>query len=71
MLGKLDKEFYSAVVKWNRKKNFSTFRQIYRDGFDSTAFFGFRIWRIIRNTFNGRYKDIELKVNNGEFVVRD
>ena len=70
MLEKLDKEFYSAVVKWNRKKNFSTFRQIYRDGFDSTAFFGFRIWRIIRNTIIGRYKDIELKVNSGEFVVR-
>lgn len=70
MLGKIDKEFYSAVVKWNRKKNFSTFRQIYRDGFDSTAFFGFRVWRIIRNTIIGRYKDIEYKVSTGEFVVR-
>ena len=71
MSGKLDREFYSAVVKWNRKKNLSTFKRLYRDGFDTTAFFGFRIWRIIRNTIIGRYKDIELKVNSGEFVVRD
>ena len=65
------KKFYEAVVAWNKKKNFSTFIRIYRDGFASNAFFGFRVWRIIKNTFTRRYKDLETKVNKGEFVVKD
>jgi hypothetical protein len=64
------RKFYEAVVAWNKKKNFSTFIQMYKNGFDSNAFFGFRIWRIIRNTFIGRYKDIEEKVNKKEIVVK-
>ena len=59
----IQREFYEAIVAWNEKKNFSTFTQMYKNGFDSNAFFGFRIWRIIRNTFTGRYKDIESSIN--------
>lgn len=64
------RKFYEAVVAWNEKKNFSTFTRLYRDGFDSNAFFGFRVWRIVRNTIIGRYKDIETKVNKKEIVVK-
>jgi hypothetical protein len=64
------RKFYEAVVAWNKKKNFSTFIQMYKNGFDSSAFFGFRVWRIIRNTVIGRYKDIEEKVNKKEIVVK-
>lgn len=66
----IKRKFYEAVIAWNKKKNFSTFIQIYKDGFNSNAFFGFRIWRIIRNTLTGRYKDLETKVNKGEIVVK-
>jgi hypothetical protein len=66
----IERKFYEAIIAWNKKKNFSTFVQMYRDGFDSTAFCGFRVWRIIRNTFIGRYKDLETKVNKGEVVVK-
>lgn len=64
------RKFYEAVVAWNKKKNFSTFIQMYKNGFDSNAFFGFRVWRIVRNTIIGRYKDIEEKVNKKEIVVK-
>jgi hypothetical protein len=67
----IERKFYKAVIAWNKKKNFSTFIQMYKDGFSSNAFFGFRIWRIIRNTFKGKYKDLEIKVNKGEIVVKD
>lgn len=67
---RIKRDFYEAIVAWNKKKNFSTFIQMYRDGFDSNAFFGFRVWRIIRNTFKGRYKRIEARVNKGEIVVK-
>ena len=67
----IERKFYEAVIAWNKKKNFSTFIQLYKNGFYSNAFFGFRVWRIIRNTLIGRYKDLEIKVNNKEIVVRD
>lgn len=66
----IERKFYEAVVAWNKKKKFSTFIQLYKDGFDSNAFFGFRVWRIIRNTLIGRYKDLEIKVNKKEIVVK-
>jgi hypothetical protein len=66
----IERKFYEAIIAWNKKKKISTFIQIYRDGFNSNAFFGFRVWRIIRNTFIGRYKDLETKVNKGEVVVK-
>ena len=68
---KIEKKFYNALVAWNKKKSLKNFIQLYKDGFDSKSFFGFRVWRIIRNTFKGRYKDIEQKVNNKELVVKD
>lgn len=66
----IERKFYEAVIAWNKKKKFSTFIQIYRDGFYYYASFGFRVWRIIRNTLIGRYKDLEVKVNKGEIVVK-
>lgn len=67
---KIEKDFYNAICNWNKKKTIKNFIQLYKDGFDTNAFFGFRVWRIIRNTFKGKYKDIEQKVNNKEFVVK-
>lgn len=67
----IERKFYEAVIAWNKRKKFSTFIQMYRDGFNSNAFFGYRVWRIIRNTLKGRYKDLEIKVNKGEIVVKD
>lgn len=67
----IERNFYEVVVAWNKKKKFSTFIQLYKNGFASKAFFGFRVWRIIRNTLIGRYKDLEIKVNNKEIVVKD
>lgn len=68
---KIEKNFYRALVAWNEKKSLKNFIQLYKDGFDTNAFFGFKIWRIIRNTITGRYKNIEQKVNNKEIVVKD
>lgn len=68
---KIEKKFYNALVAWNKKKNLTSFIQLYKDGFDANAFFGFKIYRIIRNTIIGKYKDIEQKVNNKEIVVKD
>ena len=68
--GRVDKDFYFAVKEWCVKKNFTNFKRLYRDGFDSTAFFGFRIWRIIRNTITGRYRGIVYGVRFGKVEVK-
>lgn len=66
----IERKFYEAIIAWNKKKKFSTFIQIYKNGFELNAFFGFRIWRIIRNTLKGRYKKIENQVENGEIIIK-
>lgn len=66
----LERDFYDAIVAWNHHKNWRTFYQLYKKGFTG-SWFGFRMWRIVRNTANGRYKDIEEKVQNGVFKVVD
>ena len=68
---RIDKDFYLAVKEWCVKKNLTNFKRLYRDGFDSTAFFGFRIWRIIRNTISGRYRGIVYGVRFGKVVVKE
>lgn len=52
-------EFLSAVYEWNHKKNWKNFCLIYKYGFDEETFIGFKLWRIIRNTLNGLYKEVE------------
>jgi hypothetical protein len=69
--GRVDKDFYLAVKEWCVKKSLTNFKRLYRDGFDSTAFFGFRFWRIIRNTISGRYRGIVYGVRLGEIVVKE
>ena len=46
---------------WLEKKNFHTFKLLYLYGFQSEAKPLFRIWRILRNTLNGRYREIAIK----------
>lgn len=66
----IEKDFYNAVVAWNHHKNLRTLRQLYKKGFTG-SWFGFRLWRIVRNTAIGRYKDMEEKVQKGVFKVVD
>lgn len=66
----LERDFYDAIVAWNHHKSWNTLWQLYKKGFTG-SWFGFRLWRIVRNTVNGRYKDIEKKVQNGVFKVVD
>lgn len=68
-MGRIDKEFYIAVCEWNKKKSLHSLKLIWREGF-SPCFIGFKIWRIIRNTINGRYKQIEQDVLNGKITVK-
>ena len=68
---RLDKDTYIAIKEWCVKKNFSNFKRLYHDAFGCNAFFGFRIWRIIRNTVSGRYRGIVYKVRLGEIMVKE
>lgn len=57
--------FYQAVYKWNRKKSLKTFIELYKNGFTHFTFkdiFGWRIYRIVKNTVIGRYKELETKL---------
>ena len=66
----IERDFYNAVVAWNHRKSWRTLCQLYKNGFTG-SWFGFRLWRIVRNTAIGRYKDMEEKVQNGVFKVVD
>ena len=68
---RLDKDAYIAIKEWCVKKNFTNFKRLYRDAFGRNAFWGFRIWRIIRNTITGRYRRIMYKVRLGEIMVKE
>lgn len=51
--------FYKAVCQWNKKKNIRTFFVLYRDGFTHYTLRENPVWRvykIIKNTLNGRYE---------------
>lgn len=55
------KIFMMAVQEWNEEKCWETFKGIYTFGFRNNPNPLFRVWRIARNTLNGRYKEIEEK----------
>ena len=59
-----DELFYQAICKWNREKSFKNFKELYRQGFTPSLkdIFGWRIYRIIRNTLTGRYKELEVEL---------
>lgn len=58
------KLFMASVKKWNKKKCLGTFINLYHFGFRNDPNPFFRVWRIIRNTFNGRYEEIEKEACN-------
>lgn len=59
-----DELFYRAICKWNREKSFKNFKELYRQGFTPSIkdVFGWRIYRIIRNTLTGRYQELEVEL---------
>jgi hypothetical protein len=69
--GRIDKDSYVAIKEWCEKKNFTNFKRLYHDAFARNAFWGFKIWRIIRNTVTGRYRKIVYGVRLGEIVVKE
>lgn len=56
-----NKLFMMSVQEWNEEKCWETFIHLYRFGFRNNPNPLFRLWRITRNTLNGRYKEIEEK----------
>lgn len=61
---KVDKLFYQALCAWNRQKTWKTFWAMFKHGFNCSFkdLFGWRFYRIIRNTLNGRYKQCEAEL---------
>lgn len=69
-----DKKFYSAVQKWNKKKNLSNFILMYTDGFTYHSSIKnpiFRVYKIIKNTVTGRYKECEALIDTWVKVGAD
>ena len=62
-----DEKFYIAIQKWNKKKNLSNFILMYTDGFTYHSSIKkpiFRVYRIIKNTVTGKYKECETLIDN-------
>ena len=56
-----NKRGYDAIVRWVENPSIKNFFKLYRDGFTIRFIWWrplWRIWRIICNTVNGRYKQI-------------
>jgi hypothetical protein len=53
-------EFIKNVTAWNHKKSFTNFMILWHTEFRNKNPF-FKVWRIFRNTVNGRYAEIEEK----------
>lgn len=56
-----NKKAYDAIVCWVEKPSVKNFFKLYRDGFTIRFIWWrplWRIWRIIRNTVTGKYKQI-------------
>lgn len=53
-------KFIYAAIAWTNKKSFANFMQLWRTGFRTGNPF-FKLWRIFRNTVNGRYAEIAEK----------
>lgn len=60
--------FYNLIYQWNRRKTFKTFRLLYKH-----EFIGFnpirRVYCIIKQTVNGRYKELEQEL--AEKIVKE
>ena len=52
--------FINAAAMWTKEKNFDNFLRLWRYGFETKNPF-FKIWRVFRNTVNGRYREIAEK----------
>lgn len=48
---------YLIIVAWNQKKCWTNFKALWTT-FDSWVWFGTRLYIIIRNTLNGKYKKV-------------
>lgn len=59
MVTKRDKLIRAATM-WTNKKSFANFMQLWQTGFRTENPF-FKLWRIFRNTVNGRYAEIAEK----------
>lgn len=53
-------KFIHVATAWTNKKSFANFMQLWRTGFRTKNPF-FKLWRIFRNTVNGRYAEIAKK----------
>ena len=56
-----NKKAYNAIVCWVENPSIKNFFKLYKDGFFIRFIWWrplWRIWRIIRNTITGRYKEI-------------
>lgn len=53
-------KFIHATTAWTNKKSFANFMQLWQTGFRTENPF-FKLWRIFRNTVNGRYAEIAEK----------
>ena len=53
-------EMIHAATAWTQKKSVENFRLLWAHGFRTKNPF-FKLWRILRNTVNGRYAEIAEK----------
>lgn len=66
--------FYKAVSAWNKKKSLKNFKRIYLDGFTYEKAFErpvLRLFKIIKNTFSGKYKESEEELKNRWEIIKD
>lgn len=56
--------FYLDVTQWNKQKTFDNFKLLWQDEFNTSNPF-YKLWRIFRNTVNGRYLEIEEEGKRG------
>lgn len=52
-------DFYKAVCAWNHKKNITNFKYLFSVCGDKKAYSWQKLWFIVKNTINHRYKEIE------------
>jgi len=53
-------KFIHIATAWTEEKSFANFMQLWQTGFRTENPF-FKLWRIFRNTVNGRYREIAEK----------
>lgn len=52
-------DFYVAVCEWNHKKNWTTFKNLFKVCGEDWAWGIQKFWFILKNTVSGKYKKIE------------